>query len=162
MKLLPLGRSSSLDYLTSARIVHGYACGHKKLHKDYEDDISVILGHDNGMTSVLNASYLSPFKNRTISIFGEKGAIVSDYLAHSLKFIKNPSFVNDKFDCMSEGDIIDVDVIQSEPLYSEIKHFLDKIRNHDYSNDSVDDASYALYIAEKLQKSYEQGKVQLM
>ena len=78
----------------------------------------------------LSVNWLSPFKERTLVVVGERGAFVASTLTSDLEFFANGTFTTDldsplaHFRGVSEGDVIRYAFAKPEPLRTELEGFL--------------------------------------
>lgn len=100
--------------------------------REHEDLVSVVgLLADGTVTSHL-VNWLSPFKERTVVVTGERGAFVADTLTADLTFYAN-GMVPEAWDevamfrGVSEGDVTRFAIAKPEPLRVEHENFRDAI-----------------------------------
>ena len=98
----------------------------------YEDLVSAVCGLADGTVACHLVNWLSPFKERTTIITGERGAFVADTLTADLTFYANGSVESEwdgvaQFRGVSEGDIIRYAFPKPEPLRTEHEAFRDAV-----------------------------------
>jgi predicted dehydrogenase len=98
----------------------------------HEDLVSVVGDLADGTVASHLVNWLSPFKERTTVITGERGAFVADTLTADLTFYANgsvPSAWDDvaNFRGVSEGDIVRFAFPKPEPLRTEHEAFRDAV-----------------------------------
>lgn len=99
----------------------------------HEDLVSVVGYLADGTVTNHLVNWLSPFKERTTVVTGERGAFVADTLTADLTFYANgsiPSAWDDvaNFRGVSEGDVIRYAFPKPEPLRTEHEAFRDAVR----------------------------------
>jgi UDP-N-acetylglucosamine 3-dehydrogenase len=123
---------SQQDYVTiNARTAHQSGRAH--------EDMLVAVGTLSKGTIVSHTvNWLTPFKERTTIITGEKGALVADTLTADLTHYKNGSADESwaglaSFRGVSEGDVTRFALAKKEPLLSEHEAFRDAVLTGDTS-----------------------------
>ncbi len=61
----------------------------QRINTEHEDMLSGLLRFTNGVVGVLDVNWLTPTKIRELSVLGERGMFVVDYLARELTFFEN-------------------------------------------------------------------------
>jgi len=122
-----------LNYLIGSPIVRMHVELHRHLHQSHEDILSALLRFENGMIGVLDINWLTPTKIRELSIVGERGMFVANYLTQDLTFYENDSCHGHAWPELallgvSEGRSIRLKVPRREPLYEELRSFCDAVR----------------------------------
>jgi predicted dehydrogenase len=100
--------------------------------RESEDLISVTAELENGIIVNHLVNWVSPFKERVVTVLGEKGAFVCDTLLGDLTFYENASFESDwdsviNFRGASEGSVTRYSILKKEPLKVEHLNFIDYI-----------------------------------
>ena len=103
-----------------------------KSGRSHEDLVAVTGQLANGTVTNHLVNWLTPTKERTVMVTGEKGALVADTLTADLSFYKNgevPTHWTDlsMFRGVSEGDMIRYAVQKREPLLNELEAFRDAV-----------------------------------
>ena len=86
---LALHDIDAMLHLTEGRIVRAYGETSRAPHATCEDALSGLLRFSTGEIGVLDVSRRSPKKLRELSVLGEGGALVVDYLAQDLRWIRS-------------------------------------------------------------------------
>ena len=68
-----------------------YAETEQRIHTDHEDLFVGVMKYANGAVGLLDINWLTPTKQRRLSVTGEGGMYVADYLTQELTFFANPS-----------------------------------------------------------------------
>ncbi|PWH04990.1 dehydrogenase [Brachybacterium endophyticum] len=107
--------------------------------REDEDMVSVSGRLRNGTVTSHLVNWLSPFKERTTVVTGEKGALVADTVNADLSFHANAEATTNLWESMasfrgvSEGDMVRYSLRRTEPLATEHAAFRDAV-NGDASN----------------------------
>jgi len=143
-------------YLLNSEVDSVYSITAKNIHTRHEDMFNGILKFNNKVIVTLNTNWLTPTKVRNIYVTGEKGMFYVDLLKQELIFYENQASKDIKWELLfgiSEGNIINYKFNKTEPLKSEIKHFIDCVDKTDIKPlISGDDGLKALEVALKLLK----------
>jgi UDP-N-acetylglucosamine 3-dehydrogenase len=133
----------------SARIAHRSGRAH-------EDMVIAVATLDRGTIASHTVNWLTPFKERTTIVTGEKGALVADTLTADLTFYENGTIRNDwtsvsAFRGVSEGDVTRFALVKKEPLLAEHEAFRDAILSGDTSAIvTLEQGAEVVKIAERL------------
>jgi hypothetical protein len=111
-------------------------------HDRAEDLVAATLRFDGGATGLLETNWLTPAKVRQISVTGEHGMFVVDYLTQELCFHEHPS-----------GDMIRYALRRREPIVVEWEAFLAALRGKGEPMASGDDGLAALSTARAIQRA---------
>ncbi|MFB9659316.1 Gfo/Idh/MocA family oxidoreductase [Glycomyces mayteni] len=109
--------------------------------RPHEDMVSAVGVLENGVIANHSVNWLSPFKERTTVVTGDRGCFIADTLTADLTFYANGIEANEwealsNFRGVSEGDMIRYAIRKREPLLVEHEQFRDAILGK--SNDIVD------------------------
>jgi predicted dehydrogenase len=96
--------------------------------REHEDLVSVIGELADGTVTSHVVNWLSPFKERTTVITGERGALVADTLSADITYYANGVTPTEwdgvaNFRGVREGDVIRYAIPKPEPLRTEHEHF---------------------------------------
>ncbi|WP_322820246.1 Gfo/Idh/MocA family oxidoreductase [Chloroflexus sp.] len=122
-----------LNYLIGSPIVRMHVELHRHIHQSHEDMLSALLRFENGMIGILDINWLTPTKIRELSIIGERGMFVANYLTQDLTFYENDSCQGKAWPELallgvSEGRSIRMKIPRREPLYEELRSFCEAVR----------------------------------
>ena len=151
-----------LKYLINSKVKRVYAETSRKIHSSHEDLLIGTLKFDNGIIGVINTNWLTPKKVREITVTGEKGMFVANYLTQELYFYENEFTKNDyngNFMNVTEGSMTKIKIISKEPLRNELESFIDCIANLKPVPITGEDGKNAIIIAQKFQESSKLNKV---
>ena len=73
-----------MRYLIGSDPVRVYGETERRIHTDHEDLFAGLLRFANGAVGVLDINWLTPTKQRTLTVTGERGMFTADYLAQDL------------------------------------------------------------------------------
>lgn len=113
-----------MRFLLGSDPVRLYAETEQRIHTDHEDLFVGILKFANGVVGVLDINWLTPTKRRTLTVTGERGMYVADYLSQDLVYSANPGVPS-----VAEGEVIHRQVERREPLAVELAAFAAAVRD---------------------------------
>jgi len=153
-----------LKYLVDSKIKRVFAETAQRIHSLHEDLLIGTIRFENSILGVINANWLTPKKVREITVTGEKGMFVANYLSQELyfyekEFAQKSVDYNKKFIYGSEGKKTKIKIINSEPLKNELISFVDCIRKNKEPLVTGQDGLEALDIAQKLKQSAKENRV---
>jgi UDP-N-acetylglucosamine 3-dehydrogenase len=110
----------------SARTTH-------KSGRSHEDMVVAVGTLENGVIVNHIVNWLSPFKERSTTVIGDKGALVADTLTADLTFYENGQVTNSwdnvsAFRGVTEGDVIRYSLNKVEPLLTEHLAFREAVK----------------------------------
>lgn len=123
-----------MRYLTNSEIERVHAETQRRVHTKYEDLVLGVLRFHNGAIGVLDVNWLTPTKVRELSITGDRGMYLVNYLTQDLYFYENDYSPTD-WDTMraltgvSEGTMTRLKVQKTEPLRLEYEDVIAAICN---------------------------------
>ena len=110
-----------MRYLTNAEVEQVYAKTQRRIHTTHEDLLLGVLHFANGVIGVLDVNWLTPTKIREITVTGEKGMFLVNYLTQDIYFYEN-DYTAASWDALrsltgvSEGTMTRLKVQKIEPL----------------------------------------------
>ncbi|WP_112140071.1 Gfo/Idh/MocA family protein [Glycomyces dulcitolivorans] len=109
--------------------------------REHEDMIAAVGQLSGGAIANHSVNWLSPFKERTAVVTGDRGCFIADTLTADLTFYANGVEVTEweaisNFRGVSEGDMVRYAIRKREPLLVEHEHFRDAVLGK--PNDIVD------------------------
>jgi len=113
-----------MRFLLGSDPVRLYAETEQRIHTDHEDLFVGILKFANGAVGVLDINWLTPTKRRTLTVTGERGMYVADYLSQDLVFTANPAAPS-----VAEGEVVHRLIERREPLAVELEAFAAAVRD---------------------------------
>ncbi len=108
-------------YLTGSEVRRVYAEVAQRAHARAEDLICASLRMDDGSTGLLEVNWMTPAKVRELSVTGERGMFVVNYLTQDLFFYENPR-TTIQWDALNvvrgtgEGNMVRFALERREPL----------------------------------------------
>jgi predicted dehydrogenase len=113
-----------MRFLLGADPVRVYAETEQRIHTDHEDLLVGVLKFANGAVGHLDINWLTPTKQRRLTVTGEGGMYVADYLSQELVFYPNPSEGS-----VTAGEAEPRHVERREPLVVELEAFAEAVRS---------------------------------
>ena len=105
----------------------------QKAHRTHEDLLAALLRFESGVIGLLEVNWLTPTKVRQLSVTGERGMFVVDYLEQHLTLYENareserwPAL--DVFDGVAEGNVVRFAIPREEPLKAQLESFARAVR----------------------------------
>jgi UDP-N-acetylglucosamine 3-dehydrogenase len=148
----------AMHFITGSKVVRAFAETARQAHKSCEDMVSGLLRFESGEIGLLDVSWLSPVKVREITVIGEGGMLVADYLSQDLRWYKNGK-ANESWTAATnfsgavEGDMIKTYIPKKEPLRSEHEEFAACILENRTPQVSGETGRAALDVALRLMQS---------
>jgi predicted dehydrogenase len=118
-----------MSHIAGSQVNRVYAETERRIHTEHEDILNALLKFESGMLGVLQVNWLTPTKIRELSVLGEKGLFICNYLTQELTYFRNADVKPGGAGALhpygvSEGDMRRYPVAQSEPLQLELESFL--------------------------------------
>lgn len=134
-----------------------------KSGREHEDMVSVAGRMANGVLVNHLVNWLSPFKDRTTIVTGEKGALVADTALGDLTFYRNGTIPIEwtqvaNFRGVSEGEVTRFAIEKREPLRVEQENFRDAIAGKRNDHVSMAEGVRTLEVVEAILKSAAEGE----
>ncbi len=143
-----------MRYLLQSDPVRLFAETERRIHTEHEDLFVGIMKFANGAIGLLDINWLTPTKRRTLSVTGERGMYVADYLAQDLVFYANPADAT-----VAEGEMIHRHVDRREPLQVELEEFARAVRDGGPAPVDPHEAMVALLLARTMVQAALSGAV---
>ncbi len=101
----------------------------RRAHSDHEDVLVATLRFESGAIGLLETNWLTPTKVRQLSVTGERGMLVVDYLEQHLTLYENAQEREswrtlDIFSGVTEGNVIRFAIPRVEPLRAQLEAFV--------------------------------------
>jgi len=146
-----------MEHVVGSSIERVYAETDRRIHQTHEDLVSCAMRFASGTVGVIDINWLTPTKIRELSVIGERGMFVVNYLTQDLTLYENVSTVvsPDVFAVMGvvEGRMIRFPVQRFEPLKAEIQSFVAAVREDRKPLVDGDEGVRALYLARLIARS---------
>lgn len=149
--------------VVGAPVTRVYAETAQRIHSLREDLFTGLFRFANDVVGVLDINWLTPTKIRELSVAGERGMFVVDYLAQDLTFYEN-SDADPRFESIaavsgvSEGNMIRYAIARVEPLRAELEAFAAAVRGERPVGVSLTDGLAAVVLAETALESARTGR----
>ncbi|MDM8527504.1 Gfo/Idh/MocA family oxidoreductase [Anaerolineales bacterium HSG24] len=121
-----------MRYITQSEVQRLYAETGQRIHATHEDQLIGILRFEAGMVGKLTVNWLTPTKIRKLSVLGERGMFVVNYLTQELTFYENGATESSDWlgvlQGIKPGRMIGYVINRQEPLRAELKSFIQAIR----------------------------------
>jgi predicted dehydrogenase len=135
----------------------------QRIHTEHEDMLNALLKFESGAVGVLQVNWLTPTKIRELSVLGERGLFLVNYLTQELTHFKNAEVEGggkalNHLRTVSEGEVIRFPVVQSEPLRLELQSFLRAVRDGGSVEVDGDAGLRALHLALALMTSASEAR----
>ena len=156
-----------MRYLVGSEPTRIYAEAERRIHTEHEDLFVGTLKFANGVVGLVDINWLTPSKRRTLTITGERGMFLADYIEQDLVLFANPDAdetwtrrgAGPSITSVSEGEMTRFSIRRQEPLAVELTEFADAVRTGRPAPVDPRDAMVALLLARKMVESAERGEV---
>lgn len=144
-------------------LVRLYAETAQQVHSTREDLFTGLFRFANDVVGLLDINWLTPTKIRELSVAGERGMFVVDYLTQDLFFFENSS-LDARFEQLAivtgigEGNMIRYSIRRDEPLRAELEAFAQAVRGERAVGVTLADGLAAVEIAELCLRSAQTGQ----
>ena len=155
-----------MRFLVGSEPIRLFAETERRIHTEHEDLFNGMMKFANGVIGVLDINWLTPSKRRTLTVTGERGMFLADYIDQDLTLFCNshaetwqrPS-ADTTITSVSEGEVTRYSIARQEPLMVELTEFAAAVR--DGGDPPVDphDAMVALLLARSMVQSARTGSV---
>lgn len=147
-----------MRYLADSEVERVYAETQRQIHSTHEDLLLGILRFANQVTGVLDVNWLTPTKVRELSITGEKGMYLINYLTQDVYFYEN-DYTTTTWDALrsltgvSEGTVTRLKIQKAEPLRLEYEDIFAAIQQDTAPTVSGEDGLAVLEVVGQLADS---------
>jgi predicted dehydrogenase len=144
-----------MRYLMEDEVATVYANAETHINTDNEDLFVGLLHFAGGALGVLDINWLTPTKQRALTVLCAKGMFVVDYAAQSLTFYENFAAVarEGAIASVTEGPMTRYPIAYQEPLRLELEAFRDALLAGGPAPVSAGDGIAALAVSEALVQS---------
>ena len=124
----------------------------RRIHTEHEDLVAATIRFETGEIGILDINWLTPTKVRQLSVTGERGMFVADYLGQELTFYENIEANSHwerygELQGVGEGNMTRLAIQRREPLAAELAAFAQAVREGTPSPVSGEDGLAALKLA---------------
>jgi UDP-N-acetylglucosamine 3-dehydrogenase len=156
-----------MRYLVGSEVERVYAETERKISTEHEDTLVGVLRFAGGIVGVLDVNWLAPVKVRELTVLGERGMFVADYVSQELRLYSKETGVSpqlpwakaDAAAGAAAGPPQTITVEKKEPLRAELEVFVEAVASGAASPMDPADALAAVEVAERLVESGETGRV---
>jgi UDP-N-acetylglucosamine 3-dehydrogenase len=156
-----------MRYLVDSEPIRLYAETERRIHTLHEDLFNGVIKFANGVVGVLDINWLTPTKRRSLTVTGERGMFLADYIAQDLVLWSNPgateTWVNAGAGALitsvAEGEMTRYSIHRREPLAVELDEFARAVRDGGPPPVAPRDAVIALLLARTMVESAQTGRV---
>ncbi len=144
-----------MRYLADAEVEHVYAETQRHIHTSHEDIVLGVLRFTNQIIGVLDVNWLTPAKIRELSVTGEKGMYLVNYLTQDVYFYQN-DYTTTSWDALrsltgvSEGTMTRLKIQKAEPLRLEYEDVMAAIQQDTVPTVSGEDGLAVLRVVLEL------------
>ncbi len=143
-----------MEYLNGSPIESLYAETEREIHVQHEDLLSGLLKFRNGTIGLLDVNWLTPTKIRQLSVLGERGMFLVNYLTQDLFFYENSSANGWEgliaLMGVSEGKVTRYEIHRQEPLKEELEAFVRAVIRGEPPLVGGEEGLRAVYLAQML------------
>jgi len=151
-----------MEHVVGASIERVYAETARRIHQTQEDLVSCTMRFSTGAVGVIDINWLTPTKIRELTVLGERGMFVVNYLTQDLTLYENVSSAG-AAEVLAvgvvEGRMIRFPIQRVEPLRAEIASFVAAVRSGDKPHVDGEEGVRALHLAHLIARS---GRDQVM
>ncbi len=152
-----------LEYLTGSGIRSIAAEAKQTLHDSHEDMVSSILRFDNGVIGMIDINWLTPTKIRELTVLGERGMFLVNYLTQELWFYENRSAQDHWLGLVTvgvtEGAVTKYELTRIEPLRMELETFVNAIKRGYNGLVNGEEGLRAVFLAEQVLRASQERQV---
>jgi predicted dehydrogenase len=146
-----------MHHLAASSVQRLYAETEQRIHTDHEDILNALLKFESGVLGVLQVNWLTPTKIRELSVLGERGMFVCNYLTQDLAQFKNAE-MTEPAKAVTEGEAVTFPITPSEPLRLELQSFVEAVRGEHPLEVDGDAGLRALHLALACVASASEGR----
>jgi predicted dehydrogenase len=104
----------------------------RKAHRTHEDLLAAVIRFETGIIGVLEVNWLTPDKVRQLTVTGERGMFVVDYLNQHLTLFENAQASEAWeaiaiFEGVTEGNVVRFAIPREEPLKAQLEAFANAV-----------------------------------
>lgn len=153
-----------MRYLAGSEVRHVFAETQQRVHQTHEDLLLGLIRFGNAAIGMLDVNWLTPTKIRELTVTGERGMYLVNYLSQDLYFYEN-DYTATEWDTMrsltgvSEGTMTRLKVQKSEPLRLEWENVLAAVRDGTDVKVTGEDGLAVLRLAHQLMQAAEKSEV---
>lgn len=146
-----------MHHLAGSPVERLYAETEQRIHTDHEDILNALLKFGSGALGVLQVNWLTPTKIRELTVLGERGMFVCNYLTQDLSLYRNAETTSGaepgQLTTVTEGEVVRFPITKAEPLRLELESFAGAVRGEHAVEVDGEAGLRALHLALALVKS---------
>jgi UDP-N-acetylglucosamine 3-dehydrogenase len=153
-----------MRYLAGSEVRHVFAETQQRVHQTHEDLLLGLIRFGNAAIGMLDVNWLTPTKIRELTVTGERGMYLVNYLSQDLYFYEN-DYTATEWDALrsltgvSEGTMTRLKVQKSEPLRLEWENVLAAVRDGTDVKVTGEDGLGVLRLAHQLIQAAQKSEV---
>jgi predicted dehydrogenase len=154
----------AMRYLTGTEVERVYAETQRRVHQQHEDLLLGLVRFRGGAIGMLDVTWLTPTKVRELSVTGERGMYLVNYLTQDLYFYEN-DYTPTTWDALrtvsgvSEGTMTRLKVQKAEPLRLEYEDVIFALEHDTAPTVTGEDGVAVLRLAHQLIEATRTGEV---
>ena len=122
-----------MNHLADSDVQRLYAETEQRIHTQHEDILNALLRFESGLLGVLQVNWLTPTKIRQLSVLGERGMFLCNYMTQDLVFYENAEVAGAAeppypVRAVTEGAAVSLPIHKGEPLRLELESFVAAVR----------------------------------
>lgn len=153
-----------MHHLAASDVLRLYAETEQRIHTDHEDILNALLKFESGVLGVLQVNWLTPTKIRELSVLGERGMFLCNYLTQELTLYRNADMRPDAEArrhprAVTEGEAVTFPIVAAEPLRLEMQSFIEAVQGEHPVEVDGEAGLRALHLAMSLVTSADTSRV---
>jgi predicted dehydrogenase len=136
----------------------------RKAHRTHEDLLAALIRFESGVIGVLEVNWLTPDKVRQLTVTGERGMFVVDYLNQHLTLFENAQASEAWeaiaiFEGVTEGNIVRFAIPREEPLKAQLEAFANSVSGREPLGVTADEGVRAVRLASAIAAAGSTGEM---
>ncbi len=140
-----------MRHLSGQEVTRARAETQRGVRTEQDDAVLGVLRFEGGVTGALDVNWLTPEKRRELTVVGEHGMFVADYIRQELRFFETA-------DAAEPSAAVVIEIERDEPLRVELSAFLQAAHRNMPPLVGADDAIAAMRVADALVESAARGE----
>jgi predicted dehydrogenase len=153
-----------MRWLVGSPVTRIHAETAQRIHTNHEDLVAGLLRFESGEIGLLDINWLTPTKVRELSVTGERGMFVANYLSQELTFFENVAADSHwerygELQGVGEGNMTRLAIARREPLAAELDAFAAAVRGEAPPVVSGEEGLAALALARAVVRAGREGTI---